>query len=196
MNNREAMQKEFEAWAEKELYALDKREGSDIYRNVITRNAWLGWNAALSAQAQQDHIPDVGKMVQSQAQQTQEPAKCSHDLADQCKVAASCLTYNESKAEAVAKHLLLEASQALRRSQAQEPESKWISVDDRLPEDTGTRYQVFAICKHAKIEAKDVNSPYYDKPKIVVAQDWNIREWPQNYSFWMVIPPAPEGESK
>lgn len=65
MNNREA----FEAWAEKELYALDKREGSDIYRNVITRNAWLGWNAALAAQ-QQDHIPDVGQMVQSQAQQT------------------------------------------------------------------------------------------------------------------------------
>ena len=47
MNNREA----FEAWAEPELYALDKREGSDIYRNVITRNAWIGWNAALASQA-------------------------------------------------------------------------------------------------------------------------------------------------
>jgi hypothetical protein len=50
MNEREA----FEAWAEPELYALDKREGGDIYRNVITRNAWIGWQAALASQAQKE----------------------------------------------------------------------------------------------------------------------------------------------
>lgn len=58
------MREQFEAWAEKELYALDKQEGSDIYRNVITRNAWLGWNAGLTSQ-QKDHIGDSTKLVQA-----------------------------------------------------------------------------------------------------------------------------------
>lgn len=75
------------------------------------------------------HSQDVGNVTfnplppatASQAEQpTEESVNKLRDLADQCKVAASCLTYNGARAEAVAKHLLLEASQGLRRSQVQQ----------------------------------------------------------------------------
>lgn len=71
--------------------------------------------------------------IAAQAQQpTEEPVNKLRYLADQCKVAASCLTYNGARAEAVAKHLLLEASQGLRRSQAQQEPLK-VSENWREP---------------------------------------------------------------
>lgn len=54
MNNRE----EFEAWAEKELLPLDRRD-SDHYRYNLTNRAWAGWQAALASQAQQESKPVV-----------------------------------------------------------------------------------------------------------------------------------------
>lgn len=44
---KEQMRAEFESWADKELFALDRSEiNSELYRNNLTRNAWEGWKAA------------------------------------------------------------------------------------------------------------------------------------------------------
>ena len=61
-----------------------------------------------------EQLAEAEAAIAAQAQQPTE-------LSDRCKVAASCLTYNDTEKEAVAKHLLLEASQELRRAQAQQP---------------------------------------------------------------------------
>lgn len=137
--------------------------------------------------------------LQSQAQQpTQESVNKLRDLADQCKVAASCLTYNGARAEAVAKHLLLEASQGLRRSQAQQS-SQWISVEDRLPE---METPVVAL----------VGKNVYALARVDYDEGWlwaicgcdlsDIRDYEadDDYqpTYWMplAIPPAPEGGDK
>lgn len=59
MNNREA----FISWAESRCYYLDASEDGHYIKNS-TALAWEIWQAALASQ--QDHIPDVGKMVQAQ----------------------------------------------------------------------------------------------------------------------------------
>ncbi len=69
--------------------------------------------------------------------------------------------------------------------------TEWISVKDRLPDDTGTRYKVFVICKK-KIETEDKTSPYFMQGIVGVYQDWNIRKWSENYTHWMPIPPLPK----
>ena len=65
MNNREA----FEAWAISIGMTQLKRDRHDRYTNDVVYGAWEGYQAALASQ--QDHIPNVGQMVQSQAQQSE-----------------------------------------------------------------------------------------------------------------------------
>lgn len=62
---KEQMREAFEAWAEKELLPLDKRD-SEHYRYNLTNRAWAGWKAALSA-VPANHVGDSNEMGQSQA---------------------------------------------------------------------------------------------------------------------------------
>lgn len=123
------------------------------------------------------HIAEAA--LAAQAQQTTE-------LSDKCKVAASCLTYNDTEKEAVAKHLLLEASQELRRAQAQH--NQWISVDERLPEGykpvlVATNFGDVYTCRLPVIIAKN------SKEESSVGKR-------ERFTHWMPLPPAPEGGEK
>ena len=55
------MRSEFESWAETELLAVARGgAGNHIYTNGITRNAWLGWQAAL------EHKPEVSQTLEQE----------------------------------------------------------------------------------------------------------------------------------
>lgn len=122
--------------------------------------------------------------MQSQAQQpTEESVNKLRDLADQCKVAASCLTYNGARAEAVAKHLLLEASQGLRRSQAQQTEKKQLSPQDIL--------KIFYTLKD-----KDKHFPMIEREiSSALGSQLFVYGWIKAVEF-DIQPPAPEGGNK
>lgn len=150
--------------------------------------------------------------MQSQAQQTTE-------LSDKCKVAASCLTYNDTEKEAVAKHLLLEASQQLRRVQAQQ-ESQWLLI-----ETAPKNKKIFVTYKNALGKKRTVFAKYLDKfteeatagtdcetdyceadDTFYCKEGWvelidNWDEFSSVYfdsrnvpTHWMPLPPAPEGD--
>lgn len=148
-----------------------------------------------------DHDKDVyhrirSRIIESQAQQTTE-------LSDKCKVAASCLTYNDTEKEAAAKHLLLEASQQLRRVQAQQ-ESQWISVEERLPEENchllvacegGNVATTFYAIDHSFFDhahgyklSRKVHGKYSKHFELA-------RQYGYRITHWMPLP-APEGGDK
>lgn len=53
--NQEEIIKQFESWADENHYALDRSDiNKEIYRNILTRNALLGYQAALASK--QEHI--------------------------------------------------------------------------------------------------------------------------------------------
>ena len=201
MNNRE----EFEAWAEPELYALDKREGSDIYRNVITRNAWIGWQAALASQ--QDHIPNVGKMVQAvnalAAQTGESPESITEWLTDKGGLTQLMLSHFGGIS-----------------AQVQKPVSQWIPIETapknkkiivRYKNVLGKDRTVFAkyLDKFTEeaTEGTDCETDYCeDDDTYYCKEGWVelIDNWDdfssvyfdsQNVpTHWMPLPSAPEGE--
>lgn len=148
MNNREA----FEAWfgSEMPMESLITNQDNDYkYQPAIA--SWESWQAALASQ--KDHIPDVGKMVQSQAQQ--EPSKDIHEaitllsaVFDAWENGTDC--YDDfdgvsgsfiGKAFNLDDEIFKRCCDLLNRvnpprnvSQAQQTESQWISVEERLPE--------------------------------------------------------------
>ena len=63
---------------------------------------------------------------------------------------------------------------------------EWISVDERLPEQRDYPYQVVAIAK----KAHGKESCYPGEGIRRVQQDWVIRQWPQNFTHWMTLPPS------
>ena len=73
--------------------------------------------------------------------------------------------------------------------------SAWIPCGETLPENTGTRYKVFAICTK-KIESQDLDSPYFGQGILGVYQDWIVRNWPDNFTYWMPMPLPPAAEVK
>lgn len=56
--NQEEIRKQFETWADENQYALDRSDiNKEVYRNNLTRNAWLGYQAALeSKQCEISHL--------------------------------------------------------------------------------------------------------------------------------------------
>ncbi|WP_423459930.1 Lar family restriction alleviation protein [Ottowia sp. VDI28] len=67
------------------------------------------------------------------------------------------------------------------------PQSGWISVDERLPEQRERARHVVAIWK--KTYAADSNYPGEGVRRVV--QDWVVRTWPQNFTRWSELPPLP-----
>ena len=61
--------------------------------------------------------------------------------------------------------------------------AEWIYTKDRVPEDTGTAYQVIAVTK------KPMGGNYEGYYKRGFYQDWVLRQWPNNYIAWMPAPP-------
>lgn len=180
MNNREA----FEAWYQNGYVQFGRANfhfnSYGEYFDDDIEASWCAWQAALASQAQQ-----------------------TTELSDKCKVAASCLTYNDTEKEAVAKHLLLEASQQLRRVQAQQ-ESQWISVEERLPETyIADDRELIVLGKHigASIKSDDVlvllktGRVKMDRLAGIAGNEpfwWIYRNLVVS---WMPLPPAPEGDT-
>lgn len=83
-----------------------------------------------------------------------------------------------------------DAANELRRLHKLNGAPAWTPITEPPP-DTGTSYQVLALC------AKRYEGGNYDgEPKRGVYQDWVLRQWPQNYLFWMPIPPLPVASAK
>jgi len=90
---KEQMREAFEAWAEKELLPLDKRD-SEHYRYNLTNRAWAGWKAALSA-VPANHVGDSNEMGQ-------EPEK---DIAESITLLSASVEYLKSENAAQEKRI-------------------------------------------------------------------------------------------
>jgi hypothetical protein len=92
-----------------------------------------------------------------------------------CKNITVCAICGKGYAEAV-------RADAAKQNAAME----WIAVADRLPEQREKPYQVIALCVKRYKEMC-----YAGEPIRGIYQDWVLRNWPQNYSHWMLFPALP-----
>lgn len=193
MNNREAMQKAFEANYkphEKDFSVFDVDDCKD-YTNPNTEKAYagfvIGYQAALASQAQQ------------------EPDKNLQNKSKEYLISKIVMLQNASKADdraIKASDILIESLKvkiAVLESQAQQTESQWISVDERLPE---METPVVAL----------VGKNVYALARVDYDEGWlwaicgcdlsDIRDYEADDDYqpthWMYlsIPPAPDGGDK
>jgi hypothetical protein len=68
---------------------------------------------------------------------------------------------------------------------------EWVPVSERTPGNTGSPYQVAAICK----KRHDQGSVYEGQGRRGIYQDWVIRNWPGNFTHWLLLPAAPSAGS-
>lgn len=65
---------------------------------------------------------------------------------------------------------------------------EWISTDVGMPEKRDRDYQVAAICAKKFYEP---GTNYSGEGVRTIVQDWNVRRWPDHYSYWTYLPPLP-----
>lgn len=72
---------------------------------------------------------------------------------------------------------------------------RWIPCSERVPEVRTKSYRVLVICT----KQYDADSNYPGEGLRRVQQDWNVRQWPHNYTHWMEVPdlpPSPPGNQQ
>lgn len=68
---------------------------------------------------------------------------------------------------------------------------EWIKTSEQLPEAKERNYQVIALCRK-----KYVGGNYDGEPKKTIVQDWVVRQWPNNFLYWSIIPALPQPSQK
>lgn len=81
------------------------------------------------------------------------------------------------------------AGKAARLAGAQAPGEPpgWISVADKLPEERAREYIVATIA----VKQYSGKSNYPGEGIRECNQDWVVRRWPENFTYWMPLPPTP-----
>lgn len=172
-NQREA----FEAWAKDYSDEFDfTTTPNGTYVDHSTYCAFIGFMATLASQAQQPKNEDQrANLVVNMIKYLGATKKQAKAIVD--GVFDGEHTINESD--------------LLPSQEQKEPESRWISADERLPEKNGDL--IILYWPYNKKENKRVVSQAHFYDGSFFDEDGNDHYWP---SHWMSLPPAPEGEKE
>lgn len=92
--------------------------------------------------------------------------------------------YPRSRSEEMSIGTAREIARAALASQAQQTESQWISVDERLPEEN-----TYVLCSYKRFGEWLVHEGRYNEKG-----DFTITIIDAKVRYWMPLPPAPEGD--
>lgn len=62
---------------------------------------------------------------------------------------------------------------------------EWVKVSERSPEQKDKSYQVVAVSSKVYESGN-----YAGEKKKTIVQDWVVRNWPQNFTHWLLLPPV------